>query len=441
MPSNPSTVPMLTADLPGTGGALKERPEDFTVDEQPLYEPSGQGEHLYLFLEKREATTMQAIKAVAKAFRVPQKAVGHAGLKDKHAVTRQHLSVWLPGAPDPGAEEAGVARVNCHPRLHVHWAERHGNKLRRGHHGGNRFGIKVRGVGPAAVLRARPILDRLATRGLPNAVGPQRFGFRGNAHRLGERLLRGDAGGFLAELLGADGEDENPRLTEARAAYRAGNLEAAIAGWPKSLPHERQALDNLRQGRDAGAVVRSIARTQRDFLVSALQSAAFNAVLARRIEAGTWDRLLDGDLAWKHANRACFPVDAGLAAEENAEGGRVGSFEVSPSGPLPGPGCQPAACEALAVEEAALADAGLERGLFEPRDPEGERPLAEAGGARRPLRVPVRDVTYGAGADEHGPFLRVSFELGRGVYATSVMAEVMKNSRGAEPRSGALSPT
>ena len=226
--------------------------------------------------------------------------------------------------------------MNHHPKLHVHWAERHGNKLRRGHHGGNRFGIKVRGVGPEAVLKARPILERIAERGLPNAVGPQRFGFRGNAHRQGELLLRGDAEGFLEELLAVDGVDENPRLTEARAAYREGDLLAAIEGWPKSLPHERQALDNLRQGRGPEAAVRSIARTQRDFLVSALQSAVFNRVLARRLEAGNWDRLIEGDLAWKHGNRATFPVDAETAATENGDGGRIGSFEVSPSGPLPG---------------------------------------------------------------------------------------------------------
>lgn len=421
MSSNPSCVPMLTADLPGTGGTLKARPEDFTVDELPLYEPSGKGEHVYLFVEKREATTAQAIKAVAKAFRVSQRAIGHAGLKDKHAVTRQHLSVWLPGLPDPGFEQACVERVNHHPKLHVHWAQRHGNKLRRGHHGGNRFGIKVRDVGPAAVLAARPILERISTQGLPNAVGPQRFGFRGNAHRLGRLLLENDAEGFLAELLGAEGDGENPRLVEARAAYRAGDLSEALEGWPKSLPHERQALDNLRQGRTPEQAVRAIARTQRDFLVSALQSAVFNRVLARRLDAGTWDRLIEGDLAWKHDNRATFPVDAELAATENAPGGRVPGFEISPSGPLPGPDCQPAAGEAAALEAAALADEGLDAALF------GQHTaLASVGGARRPLRVPVEDVRYSGGADEHGPFLSVSFQLDRGIYATSVMAEVMK---------------
>ena len=421
MTLNPSTVPMLTADLPGTGGILKERPEDFTVDELPLYEPSGEGEHLYLFVEKRGATTHQAIKAVAKAFRVKQKAIGHAGLKDKHAVTRQHLSVWLPGLPDKTHEEACVTRMNHHPALHVHWAERHGNKLRRGHHGGNRFGIKVRGVGPAAVLKAKPILERLAARGLPNAVGPQRFGFRGNAHKLGALLLRGDAEGFLAELLGVDGEEENPRLTEARAAYRAGDLLGAIEGWPKSLPHERQALDNLRQGKTPEQAVTSIPRTQRDFLVQALQSAAFNRVLAARLDAETWDKLIPGDLAWKHDNRATFPVDAETAEAENAPEGRVASFDVSPSGPLPGPESQPAEGEALAIEDAALEAAGLPRSLFAEASP-----LAAAVGTRRPLRVPVGDVRFSGGGDDHGPYLAVGFELGRGVYATSVMAEVMK---------------
>ena len=66
-------------------------------------------------------------------------------------------------------------------------------------------------------------------------------------------------------------------------------------------------------------------------------------------------------------------------------------------------------------------DAGLDAALFAE-----DSALASVGGARRPLRVPVDDVAYSGGADEHGPYLKVSFQLGRGVYATSVLAEVMK---------------
>ena len=165
----------LTPDLPGVGGVLKARPEDFLVEEQPLYEPSGEGERLYLFIEKRELTTPEAIRRIASAFRTHRRNIGSAGLKDKHAVTRQHLSIWLPGVPDDVVAES-LERLKDNTKLTVHWAERHGNKLRRGHHGGNRFVIRLRDVEPTAVLKAKPILDRLAAEGFPNYLGEQRFG-------------------------------------------------------------------------------------------------------------------------------------------------------------------------------------------------------------------------------------------------------------------------
>src|SRR5258708_143045 len=79
----PAPPPLLTSDLPGIGGVFKERPEDFLVDEQPLYEPSGQGEHIYLFVEKRGMSTLRAARVIAHHFGVHVSAVGFAGLKDK----------------------------------------------------------------------------------------------------------------------------------------------------------------------------------------------------------------------------------------------------------------------------------------------------------------------------------------------------------------------
>src|SRR5687768_4723165 len=98
----PHPMPPLTQQLafltetPGIGGVIKQRPEDFLVDEQPLYEPEGQGEHLYIFVEKRGMTTTDVVRRLTKAFRVGRGDVGYAGMKDKHAVTRQHFSVRLP---------------------------------------------------------------------------------------------------------------------------------------------------------------------------------------------------------------------------------------------------------------------------------------------------------------------------------------------------------
>ncbi len=422
MPDPTAQLAYLTPDLPGVGGVLKERPEDFLVEEQPLYDLSGEGEHLYLFVEKRELTTHDLIKRVAKDFRVSKREVGHAGLKDKHAVTRQHLSVYLP-VEDKAAEAHAVERIEHHPRITVHWAQRHGNKLRRGHHGGNRFVLKLRQVEPTAVVKAKPIFDALAQHGIPNYIGEQRFGYRGNSAKLGRLLLRDEHQAFIDELLGAPGPSDREELAEGRARFKAGNYLGALDLWPKALPYDRQALDALRQGKTPEQAIRMIAKSQRDFLISALQSEVFNAVLDRRLRDGTWNKLIAGDVAWKHDNRAKFTVDPPTAEQENAPGGRVETFEVSPSGPLPGTDLMPATpgSPAEAVEHQALATLDLDPALLQ-----HDHPLASVKGDRRPLRIVVRDLDYSGGVDDHGPYLRCTFELPRGAYATMVLREVMK---------------
>src|SRR5262245_7615155 len=87
----------LTQDIPGVGGVLRESPEDFFVEELPLYEPCGSGEHIYLFVEKRNMSTVQMIRLLARHFGIGEESVGYAGLKDKRAVTRQVVSIHVPG--------------------------------------------------------------------------------------------------------------------------------------------------------------------------------------------------------------------------------------------------------------------------------------------------------------------------------------------------------
>ena len=97
--TDPHVAPALyiTADVPGTGGAIKQRPEDFLVDETAAYQPSGEGDHLYLFVEKRNLSTLEAARVLAGHFGVPPDSVGFAGMKDRVAITRQLFSVYAPG--------------------------------------------------------------------------------------------------------------------------------------------------------------------------------------------------------------------------------------------------------------------------------------------------------------------------------------------------------
>lgn len=411
----------LTANLPGVGGVIKQRPEDFLVEEQPLYEPCGEGEHMYLFVEKTAMTTLDAVRVIAKAFRVSRRDVGYAGLKDKHAITRQHFSIYRTDATD---DARAVEQVSQHPRLVVHWAQRHTNKLKRGHHGGNRFSIRIREVEPTKVMLAKRVLDRLAAAGIPNFLGEQRFGYRHNGHILGRMLLLGQWQAFLDEALGHGIDADTEPLRLGREAYRQGDYPGALEHWPKNLRFDRQALDALRQERSPEETIASIDPAQRKMLVSATQSAVFNRVVARRIAEGTFDRLLPGDLAWLHRNGSVFAVDEPTAEADNAEGGRVASLALSASGPMWGMDMTRADGAVDAMEVEALAAEGLTiaqlAGLDSRACPGG------ASGSRRPMRVPLIDPEIDAGIDEHGGYIRVAFELPRGAFATVALGEIMK---------------
>ena len=173
-------LPFVTAGLPGSGGTLKETPEDFRVDEIPAYPPSGEGPHLWLQVEKRGRTTRDVVREAARLLGVQERDVGVAGLKDRHAVTVQWLSFPVAGSPDATSIGGDGWRVLA--------ASRHGNKLRTGHSRGNRFSIVVRGGDLSA---ARAAAEALSARGLPNFFGAQRFGADGTNADLGRAILRG----------------------------------------------------------------------------------------------------------------------------------------------------------------------------------------------------------------------------------------------------------
>ncbi len=177
--------PLLTADLPGIGGRIKAVPEDFEVEEVPAYEPSGSGDFLYLWVEKRDMGAEYFARQVARRLGIPPGEVGTAGMKDRRAVTRQMVSVPAACADRLAALDGDGVRV-----LRV---SRHGNKLKPGHLHGNRFRILVRDADPAAPQRLGPILARLREEGLPNYYGPQRFGRDGETVRRGLAMLGGSS--------------------------------------------------------------------------------------------------------------------------------------------------------------------------------------------------------------------------------------------------------
>lgn len=238
-------VPRLTADLPGIGGTIKQSPDDFEVEEIPSYEPCGSGDHLFVRIEKRGVSAEELTRHVARALGISTSEVGVAGLKDRHALTRQFISV-------PRSTESRLGAID-RADIRVLDARPHTQKLRTGHLRGNRFRIVVRDVAADAERLTAPIRDVIVSRGLPNTFGAQRFGRDFETATLGMQLLRGETA---------------------------------------TLPGDRSRHRFLRK-----------------LALSAGQAVLFNRCLARRMRDGLLHTVLDGDAMFKLAGGIFYVTD------------------------------------------------------------------------------------------------------------------------------------
>ncbi|MGE5310803.1 MAG: tRNA pseudouridine(13) synthase TruD [Nitrospirota bacterium] len=175
----------LTRDLPGTGGRLKERPEDFFVEEIPLYRCTGEGDFAFLLVETVNLSTLDLVARLRRHLDLEDPEVGLAGWKDKRAVTRQWVSVPRAHLSEGSLRELSAEGVS------ILEERRHPHKLRTGHLLGNRFSILIRELRPQAVGLARAVLNELEATGLPNFYGIQRFGASGDNPGEGLAILRG----------------------------------------------------------------------------------------------------------------------------------------------------------------------------------------------------------------------------------------------------------
>ncbi len=315
-----TTLPQWPNAYPasGAGATLKRLNEDFIVTELPLQLPSGEGEHLWLDIEKNGANTAFVAQQLAEAAGVQERDVGYAGLKDRHAITRQWFSIYLPKGDTPDLTPLQ------HPEFKVLAKSRHVKKLRPGDLQGNRFRIVLRDViGDRDAVEAN--LQAVASQGVPNYFGAQRFGFDG------------------------------------------GNVEQGRA----MLAREIRVRNPKKKG----------------LYLSAVRSFVFNEVLAQRIQQGLWGQTLPGDVV----------DDAGR-----------------PTGPLWGRGRVTASDHAQALENAvAERHATLCNGMEH----------AGLDQDRRALVASPADMSWEwPQADQ----LVITFSLPAGVYATSVLNEILR---------------
>jgi tRNA pseudouridine13 synthase len=333
-----SSLPYAFGGPPATG-KIKIKPEDFIVEEILGFELTGEGEHVFLKIQKRGENTDYLARQIAKYAGLPKMAVSYAGMKDRFGLTTQWFSVHIPGKREvdwSGLESASVSVLE---------AIRHNRKLKKGALQGNRFEITVAElVGEKGLIEQK--LAQVKAAGVPNFFGPQRFGREGNNLAQAEALFNGEL-----------------RL-------RDRNLEGIY--------------------------------------LSAARSEIFNRVLAHRVEEGTWNRAIEGDVFMFGDSNSIFHAELNLETLS-----RVAAVEIHPSGPLWGKGVPATSDEALAIEQAIAAEFKvLSEGL--------ERMGMET--SRRPLRLTLADLIWEFGEDST---LRLCFTLTSGAYATVLLREVV----------------
>jgi tRNA pseudouridine13 synthase len=408
-------APYVTSVVEPIGGHIKERNEDFLVDELPLIQPSGSGDYLWAFVQKAGLSTTQMVDVLADHFKVRPRDISFAGMKDKRAVTRQVVSIHTPGRTPESFP------MFEHPQVQILWIDVHSERIRRSQLAGNGFSVRVRACDPMRVQDTHRILNYLSAKGVPNYYGAQRFGARLNNHLVGRDMIAKRWTAVVDQLLGPD--ELFPALNaQARAAYASGDYANASDGFKRGQATERAVVRALAKGNQPADAVAKASDVQVRFWVAAWQSSVFNRVLARRVADGTYGTLLEGDVALEHATGDFMHVTKDMAQNQHIKD-RVKRFELSPTAALPGINASPASGIPGDIEQEEFAREGL--------DPSQLNWVAKrfgdsASGTRRPLRVRAENPEAEGGVDEHGPFIRCKFELPPGAFATMVMREVMK---------------
>ncbi|VAW81187.1 tRNA pseudouridine(13) synthase [hydrothermal vent metagenome] len=231
-----------------SSGLIKQQAEDFEVNEVLVYEPVGEGEHAFVYVRKIGETTLVVAKKIAELAEVKIRQVSYAGLKDKHALTRQWFSVHLPGKPSPD-----WSLLNSES-LWVEQSTRHDRKLRQGQIKTNNFKVIIKSLAYTS-SSLDDFIQRVLLVGVPNYFTEQRFGIEAN--NLKNALL----------LLQATTSD---------------------AVKPKRKKYSQQ----------------------RGLYISAARSLLFNQVLSARVQHDSWNKAIDGDLFIKSGRHGMFSVDA-----------------------------------------------------------------------------------------------------------------------------------
>lgn len=415
---------------------------DFVVQEIPLYAFSGSGEHRILKVRKKSLSTFELLSIIAKAFNLPPKSIGYAGLKDKHATTTQYLS--LPAKSSQNFH-AIFERLAKEYEIKLLDSTLHSNKLRLGHLKGNRFFVRLKKLNPTNATKLESTLAHIAHNGFPNFFGFQRFGINGDNYLLGLSLSQRKNAqispylSLLAQLHPSLANPQNPLFYTKRysramqeffiSSYQSflfnGWLQARIqlSAWAREFsPKELQQLAQHYGKLESQDPIESPTNLESTFETSlqSAQNACIATLCARFLQSlpkvaleslcaqSQAFTLLEGDLCCHYPYGKLFTLDSATQAECE----RFSQQGFSPTGALSGQNLK--APSTLAGQ--------LEQSFISP---------IPAPSSRRYAWVWASDVEY-----LYKPKLaqaELHFSLPSGAYATSFLEQVLKRSLAPNP--------
>lgn len=359
----------------------KAHTTDFIVNELLPLEFTGEGEHLWLHIQKSGMNTAYLAKLLSEWADIPLRDVGFSGLKDRHALTTQWFSLRIPKKQLPDSEFAPVD-IGANESITILEQQWHNKKLNRGTHRANQFTITLRDIQFADLevtaseqdLSAKQSdksaveqhLANISTTGVPNYFGPQRFGRSGN------------------------------------------NIREALSLFARPVPEARPPSNKGKRKR--------VPREQNTMELSAARSLIFNEILAARVRDGSWNNGLAGEVFNLDGSGSIFASDE----IDDTLRARLESGDIHPTAVLWGTGNEKVSGKAAAMETDIIAHSALLTQLatgLEQRDIKAQR---------RALRLPIEALSWEWQDTEGGQILILNFTLTTGSFATSVLASLVQ---------------
>ena len=362
----------------------KAHTTDFVVNELLPLEFTGEGEHLWLHIQKSGMNTAYLAKLLSEWADIPLRDVGYSGLKDRHALTTQWFSLRIPKKQLPDSEFAPVD-ISTNESVTILEQQWHNKKLNRGTHRANQFIITLRNIefadveaslsmqapAPEQLLSAKQAVEQhlttISQSGVPNYFGPQRFGRSGN------------------------------------------NIREALSLFTRPVPEARPQPNKSKRKR--------IPREQNTMELSAARSLIFNEILAARVRDGSWNTGLDGEVFNLAGSGSIFSSDE---IDETLRI-RLRSGDIHPTAVLWGTDNEKVSGKAAAIEADIVAQNPLLTQLatgLEQRDIKAQR---------RALRLPIEVLSWEWQDKEDGQILVLNFTLTTGSFATSVLASLVQS--------------